>query len=90
MNEEIKKYVQELIKARTEKKEETTETPETENNGGTTQEIDVDSLFKSEFRIGSTLEQTSWGNVISNVREHNADRDLAKAYAASPRQIKKK
>lgn len=66
MEKEVKEYVEQLVK------EKLTKSEKPERN--------VDNIFKSEFRLGSTLEQTSDGNVMSNTRQHDPQRDLEKAY----------
>lgn len=84
--EEIKKYAEELIQKKLAKSntEETKEEAKEE-----TKEVNFGDLFKSKFSLGSTLEQQPQGNVIANVREHDSDADLEKAYGASPRKPKK-
>ena len=74
--QEIIKYAEKIIKEKLNKSEKT--------------EVNFGDLFKSKFSLGSTLEQEPQGNILSNVREHNPEKDLKKAYNASPRKTIKK
>ena len=67
MNEEIENYVKELLASKLEKSEE--------------KEVKFSETLSKGFTLGSTLEAKDGRVVISNVRQHDAERDLAKAYA---------
>ena len=84
MTDEMKQYAQELVEAKT-KELEGEEVKKSQEK-----EVNLEGIFKSNFRVGTTLEQTPWGNTVANVREHNPENDLAKAYGGSPRGTGKK